>query len=103
MSPLLVLTIVGGIASDLPSDSTVWLDLDARPRGEWQALVTAEQARDLANNLGGDAEIVASEPWDGSRFGDGNCGCVESAAPGILDISGVCGAHVTLPTGWVAA
>ena len=99
---LLVVTIVGGLYSDLPSDSEVWVDLDARPNGEWLMLCTPEQARNLAANLGEDAEIVDLEPWDGSRFGDGNCGCVESPAPGILDISGAM-AHVKIPAGWVAA
>mgnify|MGYP001343366819 CR=1 FL=1 len=100
--PLFVVTFSNGSTDDLPSNSTVWLDLDRGNAGEWQALCTAEQVVDFRAGIGGnfDGEVENVEVWDGAAFGDGNCGCVESITPGILTVpSGF--AHV-VPAGWVA-
>ena len=41
--PLFVVTFSNGSTDDLPSNSTVWLDLDRGNAGGWQALCTAKQ------------------------------------------------------------
>ena len=100
--PLFVVTFSSGSAADLPSGSAVWLDLD-RGNGEWQALCTAKQGVDFRAGIGGDfgGEIENVEVWDGSSFGDGNCGCVESTTPGIMAVPA--GFDHVVPAGWVVA
>lgn len=90
--PLFVVTIGGGDASILRYDATVWMNLEGK---NWQALCTVEQAEDVASLAGG--VEVDREEWDGSKFGDGNCGTVSSPFPGIIDM-GTSGADA--PLGW---
>lgn len=90
--PLFVVTIEGGDASILRYDATVWMNLEGK---NWQALCTVEQAEDVASLSGG--VEVDREEWDGSKFGDGNCGTVSSPFPGIIDL-GTSG--VSAPLGW---
>jgi hypothetical protein len=82
------------------SETTLWLDLDSwSGDGQgWRALVWSRQAAETtAHNTG--AELVSCEKWDGSPFGDGNAGTVQSPRTGVL--SGPrrfsCG---PLPEGW---
>ena len=89
---LFVVTIEGGDASTLRYDATVWMNLEGK---NWQALCTAEQAEDVASLSGG--VEVDREEWDGSKFGDGNCGIVSSPFPGVIDL-GTSG--VAAPLGW---
>ena len=102
---LFVVTLSGGSYDDLPSDSSVWCDLDARPNGEWLLLCSREQADNLEKGVGGnfDGEVVSVEAWDGSDFGDGNCGTVRSLDAGILDDAQALGTVGPLPAGWQIA
>jgi hypothetical protein len=99
---LFVVTLSGGSYDDLPSDCSIWCDLDARPNGEWLLLCSKEQADNLEKGVGGnfDGEVVSVEAWDGSAFGDGNCGSVRSFDAGILDASRTFGTVGDLPAGW---
>ena len=101
--PLFVVTFSNGSAADLPSGSAVWLDLNLNNTNKWQALCTAKQGVDFRAGIGGnfDGEIENVEVWDGSAFGDGTCGCVESTTPGIMAVPA--GFDHVVPAGWVVA
>jgi hypothetical protein len=96
---LLVAILQGG---DIEGDYTraaVWFDCEGA-NGKWSALVvSAEDAEDLAENTG--AELLATEPWDGAPFGDGNAGTVACRTERVLlaDFP----EFVTPPDGWAVA
>lgn len=67
---LVIVGLKGGNASDARSALAVDLDPGFASRGEWLALVDLDLVPQLAEETGATWDDV-SEPWDGSRFGDG--------------------------------
>jgi hypothetical protein len=96
---LIVATLQGGDIEGDYTHAAIWLDLEGA-NGKWSALVvSAEDAEDLAENTG--AELIRSEPWDGSPFGDGNAGTVECRAEKVLLTDHP--EFVTPPDGWTVS
>jgi hypothetical protein len=91
---LLIAELSGGDASDLGQEA-LWTDLEGIT---WRILVAdLADAEIAAANTG--AQLVVTSEWDGSPFGDGNIGTVESPEVGVLvaDHNEFVG---LLPAGW---
>lgn len=75
-SDFVVVYLRGGSAEDANDAVCVDLDRGLTTRGEqWSALVARDRIDVFFHNSGAE-QIGEPEPWDGSRFGDGNGGTV---------------------------